>query len=141
MTDNCPQSNGFTLIELAIAVVVVAILAAIALPSYRTSVQKSRRTEGKVLLQTIMAAEERYYANVNRYTSEAGQSGLGVSTESMPGRFYALSTISLSEGDQAVVLTVAPQHAQADDPCGGLTLDSAGRRGVAATEPESLGCW
>ncbi|HET9108841.1 MAG TPA: prepilin-type N-terminal cleavage/methylation domain-containing protein, partial [Steroidobacteraceae bacterium] len=44
------RADGFTLIELMIAVVVVAILMAIAVPSYESYVEKSRRTDAKTAL-------------------------------------------------------------------------------------------
>ena len=133
------RANGFTLIELAVVVAVVAIIAMIAFPSYTAAMQKSRRTEGKTLLQTIMAAEERYYTNFNRYTNDTGTSGLGVATDSEPGRYYALTKVSLSEDAQSVSLVVAPQNAQQSDRCGNLALDSIGRRG--ASMGETADCW
>lgn len=39
------QQRGFTLIEVMIAVVIVAILVAVALPAYQNSIRKSRRSE------------------------------------------------------------------------------------------------
>ena len=138
---NRVDPSGFSLIELMIVVALLAIVALIALPSYNWAMQKSRRAEGKVLLHTIMAAEERFYSNANRYTSQVAEAGIAVPTESLPGRFYALSDITLSDDAQAVVITVVPQQAQRGDPCGSLTLDSTGRRGSSAPESRAAGCW
>jgi prepilin-type N-terminal cleavage/methylation domain-containing protein len=41
------NQNGFTLIEVMIVVVIVAILAAIAIPSYQDSIRKTRRADAK----------------------------------------------------------------------------------------------
>ena len=89
------RARGFTLIEMMIVLCVLAIIALIALPSYGAQ-NKARRTEGKILLQTVLIAEERYYLNFNRYTSDAGPSGLGVAAESQPGGYYALAKLLLS---------------------------------------------
>ena len=141
LSRNRVDPAGFSLIELMIVVALLAIVALIALPSYNWAMQKSRRAEGKILLHTLMAAEERHYSNANRYTSQIGDAGIAESTESLPGRFYALSDITVSDDAQAVVITVVPQHAQRGDPCGSLTLDSIGRRGSSAPESRAAGCW
>lgn len=65
------RQRGFTLIELMITVAVVAILAAIAFPSYQDSLRKSRRTDGKNALTQATANMERYYAEKNTYATAA----------------------------------------------------------------------
>jgi len=122
---------GFSLPEVLVAVVIVAILASIALPSYRHAMQKTRRTEGRALLQLVMAAEERYYAAHHRYAALIGDDGVSVARESAPGRYYVVSSIELGQGDQTVAIAVEPQNAQIGDPCGRLALDSLGRRSAS----------
>ncbi|MEP6941193.1 MAG: type IV pilin protein [Rudaea sp.] len=143
IVDRCGTSSrarsqaGITLIELVIALAVVAILAMIALPSYGGAMNKARRSEGKILLQAAMAAEERYFTTFNRYTSETGSSGLGVTATSEPGAYYRLATPAVSGDGQTVRVVAEPQGTQAADPCGSLGLDSVGRR--TAAQPD--GCW
>jgi type IV pilus assembly protein PilE len=130
--------RGFTLIELCIAVMVLAIIASFAFPAYRSAIRKSRRSEGKILLQTAMAAEERYYGTFDRYSLDFGATGLGISTKSTPSGFYELAEGIVGADGQSVSLVAVPQNAQADDPCGELTLDSTGRRGANGI---SADCW
>ena len=52
------RESGFTLIELMIVVVIVAILAAVAYPSYQNSVQKGRRSDGMAKINEVMQAQE-----------------------------------------------------------------------------------
>ncbi|MGC1443605.1 MAG: prepilin-type N-terminal cleavage/methylation domain-containing protein, partial [Burkholderiaceae bacterium] len=54
-------SKGFTLIELMITLVVIAILAAIALPSYGRYVQKASRAEAKSALLEASQFMQRFY--------------------------------------------------------------------------------
>lgn len=133
------RSRGFTLIELIAAVCILAVVALIALPSYATASCKARRSEGKILLQTVLAAEERYYFSFNRYTSDGAAAGFAIGTASQPGGYYALASLNVSADGQSVSARVDPQGNQQGDGCGGLTLDSAGRRG--ATGASAAECW
>jgi len=62
-------TRGFTLIEVMIAVVVVAIIAAIAFPTYQDTVRKSRRTDAKVALLGAAQTLERCFTEFNAYNN------------------------------------------------------------------------
>jgi len=61
------QQYGFTLIELMIVVAIVAILAAVAYPSYLDSVRKGKRAEGRTALIETLQQQERYMTQYNTY--------------------------------------------------------------------------
>ncbi|MFP5393213.1 MAG: type IV pilin protein, partial [Gammaproteobacteria bacterium] len=61
------RRQGFTLVETMVAMAIVAILAALAYPSYRQYVVKSRRTQAQTVLLELMQKQERYYTYHNRY--------------------------------------------------------------------------
>jgi type IV pilus assembly protein PilE len=69
------MQRGFTLIELMVVVAIVAILAAIAVPSYQRHIVKTNRQDAMAVLQSAAQAMERYYAKHNNdYTdAEAGK--------------------------------------------------------------------
>ncbi len=69
--------RGFTLIELIIAMVVAAILAAIAIPAYSSFVREGRRTDAKSALLDLASLEERYFTTANTYSSAASDLGYG----------------------------------------------------------------
>ena len=65
---------GFTMTELIIALIIVAILALIAIPAYRGYVKRGIATEGKALLGEVNAAQQIYYSrNGQYYAGTAGQ--------------------------------------------------------------------
>ena len=118
------NAPGFSLIELIVVLAMIAILAAIAVPSYTASIRKARRAEGKEYLHELMMAQERYHANFNRYAADLRS--LGQPVASQPGGYYAFSRVDVSGGAQFVRISIAPQGGQTADSCGDLTLDSTG---------------
>jgi type IV pilus assembly protein PilE len=121
--------RGFTLIELMIVVAVVAILAAIAYPSYQDAVRKSRRGQAKADLLELAQNLERYHTVNNSY---------GTSTSTIPGWVaqsprtgVAYYTISVpTQTANTFVLSAAPNAAggQNRDTCGTLTINQANVR-------------
>ena len=78
------EVTGFTLIELMIVIVIVAVLAAIAMPSYRQYVLRTHRTEAKRSLLNVAVAQEKFYLQNNTYAGPsalkiAPPAGLGIS--------------------------------------------------------------
>lgn len=83
------RARGFTLIELMVAVAIVAIIAAIALPAYQSSVIKSRRADAMAAISSVQQAQERWRGNNAAYSTDMGATGLNITSP-------ALYTLSLS---------------------------------------------
>jgi type IV pilus assembly protein PilE len=67
---------GFTLIELMIVVAIIAIIAAVAYPSYKDSVIKGKRSQGRGALLDLLQQQERYMTQSGSYMSfSAGSTG------------------------------------------------------------------
>ncbi len=62
------RSRGFTLVEIAIALAIIGILAAMAVGSYRWMLEKARMTQAKTTLAHLARMESIYYSNHDRYT-------------------------------------------------------------------------
>jgi type IV pilus assembly protein PilE len=135
--DSRKQQAGVTLIELVIVVVIVGILAAIAVPSYRQYVIRSHRVEATTALLGLAAAQEKFYLQNNTYTTELEDSppdGLGIPATTEKG-FYDLEITAADEDGFSATATAT--GGQADDShCAEFTLDQAGTKTATSTD-----CW
>ena len=133
------KARGFTLIELMIVVVVVAILAAIAIPSYRQYVLRTNRTEAKRTLLNVAAAQEKFYLQNNSYAGSSAltmtpPAGLGIQGTTEHGHY----TVAINGADAATFsATAIAQGGQAQDSrCASFTINQAGAK--TATNAD---CW
>lgn len=117
--------RGFTLIELMIVVAVVAILAAIAYPSFNDAVRKSRRGQAKADLVEYAQIAERFrtinntYAGFDTQYSLPGQSPREAGA---PERYR----LTYAANGATFTITATPQGPQAVDTCGTLSINQAG---------------
>ncbi len=70
MIRNHNKEQGFTLVELAVVVVIIGVLAAFAVPKFLTSVERSKAAESFQYLSTIQTAQERYHARQGTYADD-----------------------------------------------------------------------
>lgn len=73
-------NQGFTLVELMTSVMIVGILAAIAIPNYRTYQSKARQSEAKIKLGTVFTAESTFAVDRNTFTCCLISIGAGSAT-------------------------------------------------------------
>jgi len=145
-------SSGFTLIELMVTVAIVTILATIAVTSYTSQVQKSRRTEAKSALLDLAGREERLFSTTNTYSQDEAFLGYAtVSTQmtnmTFGNRYYTLTAVvpdpSQAAGIPSYILTAIPVagNSQANDTtCGSFSVNQLGVQTVTGTGTVAS-CW
>jgi len=150
------RQTGFTLVELMIVVVVIAILASVAIPSYSGYVTDARRQGAAQEMLTIASRQEQHFLDNKAYATTLTQLGysaqpigtdengayVGATDASAMYTFAITSTTATTSGTiRAYTVSAIPKGSQLsrDSECGTLTLNEAGvRTADGASNPE---CW
>jgi type IV pilus assembly protein PilE len=114
--------KGFSLIELMIALAILGIIIAVALPSYRGNVIKARRGDAQQILNSHAQALERYYSTNGRYVTVAGQTTCGVASVTATANY----TYSVSCTDNTFTVTATPVSGSGQASDGTQSLTNAG---------------
>lgn len=126
------NKKGFTIIEIMIVVVVIGLLAAVVLPSYQSSVHKSRRADARAALAELGVRQEKFFAQNNTYTTEvSAEDGLALGRTTSRALFYNLTVTACAGGaiSRCYLLTATATGLQADDQaCFSLAMDNVGRK-------------
>ena len=131
------RSKGFSLIELIIVMLVIAILAAIAIPSYRSYILRSHRIDATRALHDLASRQERYYFSYNRYATTLSDLGTNASAA---GIYYTLDIETASHTDYTVRATAVATQTQ-DATCETLSLNRAGTQQSTGNINDESACW
>ncbi len=118
-------SKGFTLVELAITLLVLGVLAAVAYPTFMDSVRKGRRSEAFASVAALQQAQERWRTNRANYTTTL--SDLGLPSTSSTG-LYTLSLeappapATLATGYVVTAVAASGRSQDADGACRKLSV-------------------
>lgn len=134
-------SRGFTLIELMITVAIVAILAAVALPSYSQYMLKARRGDAQSFMAEVVARQQHFLIDRRAYatdiTAATSAGGLGMAIPSNVAGHYTVTVATDNSAPPSFTVSAVPVGGQARDTCGTLRITNAGVRSATGTGS----CW
>jgi len=132
------RQRGSTLIDICAACVTGSLTMALALPSYQSYLERTRRGDAVSTLQRVQQAQARYIAQHGQYALRVDQLDEAIPELSDRG-LYRIAMFSDGPDNFEARATAVPDREQAKDPgCARLTLRIT--HGVIAYEP-SIHCW
>lgn len=139
------SQRGVTLIELMTVIVVMAILASIAVPSYRQYLLRSQRTDATTSLLRISAAQEKFYLQNNAYSEDlvAAQAdgGLGIGNVSPDGRYDLEVELTDDDGFIARAEPRAGGGQTDDTKCTQFSITNSGVKAAEGASDANQSCW
>ena len=136
------RPRGFTLIELMIAVAMVAVLAAIAMPSYSDYVRRGRVSEAVATLAGMRVKMEQYYQDNRNYDNACGAAGTSVAPKPDNTTYFVFACPTHTGNNYTVTATGKVgtslegfQYSLNQDNTRSTTMTSP------STWPSNAGCW
>jgi len=141
-----------------IVVAIIAIIAAVALPSYFGSIRKSRRADAVQLMAQVAQAQERWRANSATFSNDFGSSFLNVRSAASSGvtslteAYYTIS-VPTSTANAYTVRAVVRGTQTSDTQCAALEMrmvngniayvssTSTAAADIAASTTDPNRCW
>jgi type IV pilus assembly protein PilE len=141
--------NGFTLIEVSVALAIVAIAASFALASYRHHLLRSYRLEAIQALMTAAAEQEKFYLAHGRYSDRLATSGgedpPGLPVPSITPQHRYEVTIEFADPTafRLAAVPVAGGSQWNDKDCRRFSIDESGRRQASSSmgADSTRRCW
>ena len=89
-------SKGFTLVELAVVIVIIGVLAAFGVPRFLKSVERSKAAEAFSYLSAVRSSQERYLAQYGQYSTDLTQLDIQYPTPA----YFTVGTVSVGSTSQ-----------------------------------------
>jgi len=146
---------GFTLLELAIVIVIVGSVAIFNSPGHKQYLMQTKRSDAKKALVTLWHEQQAYYKSCGHYARQLGvKKTCVVGSEKLtdyqlaipavsPKGYYNLSIVSASTNSYIIQAIPNPEGIQSNDTlCARLTLDQAGhKRAYTQSNQLTEECW
>ena len=138
------RMRGVTLLELMAVVVILGILGTLAVNSYRGYLLRTNRTEARMALLRLQAAQEKFFLQFNRYAdtaelstspSDATTPGLGIAATTATGK-YAITLARPTTTTYTATATAQGGQTADTAACLVLTINETGTR-----TPADNNCW
>ncbi|MEO5734651.1 MAG: type IV pilin protein [Rubrivivax sp.] len=114
-------ARGFTIIELVIVMVIIAVLSALVFPSFVDAIRKGRRTEAFGRLNAVQMAQERWRSNNANYSAQLSNGptdsppGLGIISAANGGRYTLAINGTPTATAYVVVASAVSGSSQVED--------------------------
>ena len=101
------KRTGFTLVELAVVIVIIGVLAAFAVPRFRSAVERSKASEAFTYLSSFRAAQEVYHARMAEYADANAVTAGVLDFEMAAPKYFSVGTVTNTdtEADWELILT------------------------------------
>lgn len=143
------RQDGVTLMELMVVMIIVGVLAAVAIPSYRTYVIRSQRADAKDALLALATAQEKHYLQCNSYAT-----GIAAATNCAAGNlqgtaaskngWYTLAIVAGNATSYTVsAVAAAGENQFQDEACRTFRVTDRGIRTAAdsSNADNTAECW
>lgn len=120
--------KGFSLIELLVAVAIIGILAAVAIPSYQSFVVRGNRAAAQSFMMELASREKQYMLDARIYVDFTT---LAVPTPADVSKHYTIAIVPVAT-PPSFTITATPLSSSQQHDDGNLTLGSDGAKGPAA---------
>ena len=131
---------GFTLIEVMIVIAIVGILTAVALPSYRSYIERGDRAAARAAMMEAQQFMERFYVNNDSYSVDKtnANAALPARLTAVPAENPKYNLAISAVSSNSYTLTATPINTV--QKCGNLTLTNTGVKGNSGSGTVS-DCW
>jgi prepilin-type N-terminal cleavage/methylation domain-containing protein len=132
-----PRRGGFTLVELAVVVVIIGVLAAFGVPRFLQSVERSKASEAFAYLSAVRTAQERYHAREGTYADALTK----LDIQSATPKYFTIGTIgqgSTSSLEDSWKLMLTRTGASAGYGAYTVTFSDQGFQESDSTIPEAI---